>query len=142
MRGSTGLIAGGANLHVEAVRIVVRRLADWTPGAGYKTWHHLSIESTGRLDFLSGACVFFTRDLYEAIGGWDEEFPFGWEDVDFSLRALEAGFRVRLAEKAGGVHLDRASGRRRMQPADIESARVFRRKWPVARIRSLPTVSD
>ena len=140
--GASVLTSCRFGFYQEAARILVRRLADWNPGAAYKTWHHLSVESTGRLDFITGACALFTRDLYEAIGGWDEDFPFGWEDVDFSLRALEAGFRLRLAAKAGGVHLDRASGRQRMQPAEIESARVFRRQWPIARIRALPTVRD
>ncbi len=31
---------------------------------------------------------------YTAIGGCDEELPLGWEDVDFSLGALKAKFRL------------------------------------------------
>ena len=39
-----------------------------------------------------GACV-YTSELVQTIGGIDEAFsPFGYEDSDFAIRALEAGF--------------------------------------------------
>jgi GT2 family glycosyltransferase len=39
-----------------------------------------------------GACA-YTAELLHAIGGIDESFsPFGYEDSDFAIRAVEAGF--------------------------------------------------
>lgn len=49
------------------------------------------------LDFLiagHGANLGFTRDLYDAIGGFDESFAGGGDDTDFCWRAQLAGFDV------------------------------------------------
>jgi GT2 family glycosyltransferase len=47
-------------------------------------------------------CAFFVRrSVIERIGGFDERFnPYGWEDVDLSLRAGAAGFRLIYAPEA------------------------------------------
>jgi len=43
---------------------------------------------------IAGCTQAFRRDLYDRIGGIRPEYsPYGFEDVDFCLRALRAGFR-------------------------------------------------
>ena len=45
------------------------------------------------------------RDLFEALGGFDERFsPFGPEDLDFSLRLQEAGWQAWYIPAAMGFH--------------------------------------
>ncbi len=46
------------------------------------------------VDFLSGACQVFRRQTYYLVGGFDEWYFLGPEDVDFCLRVREAGLRV------------------------------------------------
>lgn len=46
------------------------------------------------VDFGIGACQLFRRDIYEAVGGIDELFFYGPEDVDFCLRVKQAGGAV------------------------------------------------
>ena len=44
-----------------------------------------------------GYAMFVSAAVVERIGGFDDGFnPYGWEDVDFSLRARRSGFRHRL----------------------------------------------
>jgi glycosyltransferase involved in cell wall biosynthesis len=53
------------------------------------------------LPFAVGANVGVTRACFEAIDGWGEEYICGGDDVDFSWRAQQAGFRLGMA--AGAV---------------------------------------
>lgn len=43
------------------------------------------------VDFGIGACQLFRRSAWEAVGGIDEAFFYGPEDVDFCLRIKQAG---------------------------------------------------
>jgi GT2 family glycosyltransferase len=40
---------------------------------------------------LAGACLLVRRELAVEVGGWDERFPFWYEDVDFSRRLRPRG---------------------------------------------------
>ena len=52
------------------------------------------------LPFAVGANVGVTRACFEAIDGWREEYVCGGDDVDFSWRAQQAGFRLGMAPGA------------------------------------------
>jgi len=47
--------------------------------------------STSQVDVLLGAAVLIRRDLYFRAGGWDEDFRFGVEDVEFATRIRQYG---------------------------------------------------
>lgn len=38
--------------------------------------------------------------VFDALGGWSEDFPHGGDDVDFSWRAQLAGYRIQFASQA------------------------------------------
>jgi GT2 family glycosyltransferase len=45
--------------------------------------------------FATGGSSMFDRRIFLGLGGFDESFaPFGWEDVELSLRAWKRGFEV------------------------------------------------
>jgi GT2 family glycosyltransferase len=44
------------------------------------------------------------REVFDAIGPLDEQYFFGFEDLDFCLRARAAGFATILAESAAVYH--------------------------------------
>lgn len=46
------------------------------------------------VDFGIGACQLFRRAAFEAVGGLDEAYFYGPEDVDFCLRLRRAGWRI------------------------------------------------
>uniref|UniRef100_A0A6M3M278 Putative glycosyltransferase n=1 Tax=viral metagenome TaxID=1070528 RepID=A0A6M3M278_9ZZZZ len=48
---------------------------------------------------LVGFCLVFRRSVIDRIGSFDEQFGMGnFEDDDFCLRAVEAGFQLRIAQ--------------------------------------------
>jgi GT2 family glycosyltransferase len=46
------------------------------------------------VETLLGAALMIERQRFERLGGWDEAFVFGGEDLDFSLRARQHGVLV------------------------------------------------
>lgn len=50
--------------------------------------------STRDLDMVTGACLLVRRTLFEALGGFDEAYLNGVEDVDLCLQARAEGYRV------------------------------------------------
>lgn len=45
-------------------------------------------------DVVTAACIALRRDLFLELGGFDESYVNGWEDVDLCVRARLAGHRV------------------------------------------------
>ena len=43
----------------------------------------------GEINVLSGACMFFKKDVFDMIGGFDENFFLYFEENDFCLRAIK-----------------------------------------------------
>lgn len=54
----------------------------------------VSNEPPRRADYVSGACMLIHRSVFDKIGLLDEDYFFGFEDVDFCLTAQENGFEV------------------------------------------------
>ena len=68
---------------------------------------------------VTGACLATPRELYLELGGLDEGYWNGNEDVDFCLKVRERGLRVLYEPAASLIHFESQSGTqrfRRMQP--------------------------
>lgn len=63
------------------------------------------------VDWVTGACMWITREAWQATGSFDEEYFLYWEDVDYSVRAKAAGMRVQMIEDAVAVHDEGATHR-------------------------------
>ena len=53
---------------------------------------------------FSGAAVMFTPEVYENLGGFDEQLESFGEDLDLSLRALRHGFLIHYVRDAVVLH--------------------------------------
>jgi GT2 family glycosyltransferase len=53
-------------------------------------WEH---DKTATVDHVIGAFYLIRRSLFDSLGGFDERFFVYLEDLDFSLRAYQAGWR-------------------------------------------------
>ena len=79
------------------------------------------------VDFAIGACQLVRRTAFDEVGGLDEDFFYGPEDVDFCLRLREAGWRVVQVAGAGCHHPPRRRHRRLLTKAGARHA------WAVSR---------
>lgn len=102
----------------------------------YYIHHHHRLAPRLKIDLVTAACMLIPRACWEVVGPFNEVYPMSMEDTEFNLRALEEGFEVVLATEARGVHVERASSHV-MRPEIEESYRIFRQRWPRARIRSV-----
>ena len=76
---------------------------------------------------VTAAAMLVKTELFDALGGFDEEFARDYNDVDFCLRAWESGSRVAWSPYATFIHHEGASLVRRT-PDPSESA-LFARRW-------------
>jgi len=58
---------------------------------------------------VTGACMLVRREVFDAIGGFDEAFPMNLGDTDLCLRARSYGARVLFAPQAVLVHHESAT---------------------------------
>ena len=90
----------------------------------------------------SGACLYVTRDSYEALGGLDEQYWLGFEDVDYAMRAWELGIRSYYEPRANLFHHESATRGLRQGNRELGSLRLFWSKWTqlhVSKTGGVPT---
>lgn len=84
---------------------------------------------------LRGFCLFIKKGVVDTIGGFDERFRIGnYEDDDFCLRALNAGFKCGIAEGVFVHHHGSATFRLLKEEYTSlldENAKRFAQKWNI-----------
>lgn len=55
---------------------------------------------------VTGACMYVRRDALDDIGSFDDGYGMGYEDVDYCLRAWEAGHAVRYEPSSTLIHVE------------------------------------
>lgn len=76
---------------------------------------------------LSGAAVLVRRSAFDAVGGFEEAFLNGSEDVDLSLKLWAAGYANRYEPRAVIIHLEGASRGKAIDGAPND--RLLRARW-------------
>lgn len=61
------------------------------------------------VDWLHAACALMPRDLATRVGGFDERFFFGGEDMDLCRRVRDAGYEVLVVPEVRVTHIGGAS---------------------------------
>ena len=103
---------------------------------------------------VTGAALMLRRSLFDTLGGFDEGYVNGWEDVDLCLRGWSRGLRVRYEPRAviehlesatlGRTHDDRANEARFI--ARWEAALAHAPRYPLAEVPpvalAVPPVCD
>jgi N-acetylglucosaminyl-diphospho-decaprenol L-rhamnosyltransferase len=74
------------------------------------------------LDWLSGACMAVRRDVFCALGGFDENFFVYSEDVAFGRRVREAGLRQKICTDILVPHVGGGSGEARPRMLQMRGA--------------------
>lgn len=114
----------------------------------YDTVVHLNIHRPGddagylgrsqrpqNLSAVTGACQMTRASLFERLGGYDERFVVGFNDIDYCLRAGEEGFLTVWTPFAELYHAESAT-RGRDEDDPVKHARyerelaLFKERWP------------
>lgn len=66
-------------------------------------------DKTAQTDFATGCCMLIKRQVIEKIGYFDEKYYLYFEDVDYSMRARENGFKVMYCPNAYLWHKNASS---------------------------------
>jgi Flp pilus assembly protein TadD len=76
---------------------------------------------------VTAACMLVRRHAFEALGGFDEGFVNGFEDVDFCLRVREAGGRIIYQPQSVLIHLESQTPGRKQHEKD--NGKRFLERW-------------
>ena len=78
---------------------------------------------------VTGACMYVRREVIERIGLLDERYAMAYEDVDWCLRAWQAGFRVLYFPSAQLIHHESVTRGTDVGERERESQRLFWERW-------------
>jgi GT2 family glycosyltransferase len=88
--------AGGAGIHPEHIFRLNRADSPW-------------VNIQQELQCVTGACLATRRELFHKIGGFDESYVNGCEDIDFCFRIREPGFKVFYCPQSTLIHHESSS---------------------------------
>jgi GT2 family glycosyltransferase/glycosyltransferase involved in cell wall biosynthesis len=78
---------------------------------------------------VTGACMYVRREVIEHIGAFDERYAMAYEDVDWCLRAWQAGFRVLYFPSAQLIHHESVTRGEVQGERELGSQRLFWERW-------------
>ena len=88
-----------------------------------------------RMGVADGICFMVHRRVFQALGGFDENFRIGqFEDTDFFRRAALAGFRLGTTGRSflhhfGSVTQNEIRKQKGVSPYEAQNRAYFRQKW-------------
>lgn len=94
--------------------------------------HWMVERPAGEVDAVTGALLAIRKTLFDALGGFDEAFRNGNEDVDLCLRARQAGHSVYYQPDSQIVHYESKSGPARWAYVG-ENVRLLNERWTLQR---------
>ncbi len=82
----------------------------------------------GTLNYLAvtGACTLTRSDLYRKVGGYSETLAVSFNDIDYCLKVLEAGYRTAYCGSSALIHMESKS--REAYP-DRDELEYFYKRW-------------
>jgi N-acetylglucosaminyl-diphospho-decaprenol L-rhamnosyltransferase len=89
-------------------------------------WDHASAR---RVDWISGACFAIRRDLFDRLGGFNEDYYMYLEEIDLCTRARNAGAAIGYEPAATVVHVGGVSTRQLPYRMLAEHHRSVLRWW-------------
>ncbi len=92
--------------------------ADWGPA-----------DIAGPTLAATGACMYIVRGMLDRVGLFDEQYGMGYEDVDYCLRAWQAGYEVLYAPSARLHHHESITRGTSVGERELKSQHVFWRRW-------------
>ncbi|MDK3256144.1 glycosyltransferase family 2 protein [Blastococcus capsensis] len=73
---------------------------------------------------VTGACALFPRAVFDAVGGLSRMLPVNFNDVDFSIKIAQQGYRVLVTPHAVLHHFESRSRTREVTSGEVLSLRA------------------
>jgi GT2 family glycosyltransferase/glycosyltransferase involved in cell wall biosynthesis len=86
-------------------------------------------EQTSPALAITGACMYVRREVIERVGLLDERYAMAYEDVDWCLRAWQAGFRVMYFPAAQLIHHESVTRGTELGERERASQELFWERW-------------
>jgi hypothetical protein len=103
--GRDAVLASAGGMRVRLGRGSISDIGAGTPDGG-------QFDRSVTVDACDGFAMLVRREALDRIGGFDEAYnPYGWEEVDFSLRVRANGATIRYAPAAVCWHAGGTPGR-------------------------------
>jgi len=83
----------------------LKNLGYFLPGIPAESYIGWKGDSERDIDWQSGCCVMFRRDVLRKLEGFDERFFYQYEEVDLCRRVWDAGHKIRFTPTASITHL-------------------------------------
>jgi glycosyltransferase involved in cell wall biosynthesis len=84
---------------------------------------------TGPVLAVTGACMYVRREVIDRIGLLDERYPMAYEDVDWCLRAWQAGYQVIYFPASTLIHHESVTRGTDVGERERTSQRLFWKRW-------------
>jgi len=90
--------------------------------------YYLSVQVARNYLAVTGACAMTRAEVFREVGGYSEDFPLNYNDVDYGLKLREKGYRSVYVPEAELIHYESVSkeGAGGVRPGELEK---LRRKW-------------
>lgn len=98
------------------------KLQQWFPRNRILTHYYMldtRDDETQPVDWINGSAMFVRRDVYDQIGGLDEEFFMYSEELDWCYRARQSGWQIYYLPSAGITHYEGKSSEQVVARRDI-----------------------
>jgi len=96
-----------------------------------RTWH-LENKKHENIDYVSGACIGITAEVFKKIGLFDQKYFMYFEDADFCLRAKKVGLSMGINKSVTVEHdleTHKFSKNKKKMRFAWRSNKVFIEKW-------------
>lgn len=88
---------------------------------------HPAVNRRREFQAVTAACMLVRGELYRKLGGFDEQFVNGYEDLDFCFRVREEGYRIVYEPAAVVQHFAGKSAGRKDH--EIANGRLLYSRW-------------
>lgn len=82
---------------------------------------------------VTGACLLIRREIFEQVGGFDERYKNGSEDIDLCLKVRTKGYRIFFCPQSVLIHFEKTSLKKRgnfyKKWTEKKNNRIFFKKW-------------
>ena len=98
------------------------------PHHEFHGWPTTSVSRAVRtFQAVTGAALLVRGEAFRSLGGFDEIYPFGFEDTDLCLRIRQLGLTVTCSQSVDSIHFESMTNK--LPYRHMPSRAIFFRRW-------------